>query len=87
MRDPYEYKDLARQLAGFVAKGTFLLLSATTPLELVVEGKWHGDSEVHRFLCSTCDREFVLYADTYHGGARWEPGYIPAPAPGKVLLQ
>jgi len=43
------YRSLARQLADFVAKGTFLLISATTPLGDIAEGHWRGDSESHRF--------------------------------------
>ena len=83
----HEYRYFALQLIEFVAKGTFLMIAASTPLEEIAEGHWHGDVESHNFLCSTCNRPFQLSADTYHGNAGWYPGPEPPESSADKLLQ
>jgi hypothetical protein len=68
-----EYRHIVHQLIGMVNRNALLLVQADSPLEHVRNHPWPGDSLSHRFRCTACGRGFRLYADTYHGGANWEP--------------
>jgi len=61
-----------------VNQGTFMLARASCPLEDMLGAPLPGDCIFHYFQCAACDREFKLYADTYHGNASWTPGDVPS---------
>jgi hypothetical protein len=56
-----------------VNEGTFKLVRADSRLEEMFETPMPGDVISHEFECSTCGRQFVLSADTYHGHGSWYP--------------
>lgn len=68
---PREYRDFAEQLIQLVDQGTFLLVHADCPLQDLFGQHWPGDVLIHEFRCSTCQRQFKLAADTYHGNVSW----------------
>ena len=74
-----EYQDIAHQLIEIVSEGTFLLVSASCPLQDVFQTPMPGDSIEHDFQCFACGRKFHLGADTYHGHASWTVGELPQP--------
>ena len=77
IREPREYRDIARQLIELVNQGTFLIVRASCPLEDVLKGRWPGDIVFHDLKCFACGRLFHLHADTYHGNANWTVGDVP----------
>lgn len=71
-----DYLNLVRQMIQVVAEGTFSIVSADFPLEEMFETPMPGDCVAHEFRCVECGQGFSLWADTYHGHARWFP-WIP----------
>jgi hypothetical protein len=76
-REPWEYRDLARQLIEIVGHGTFRIVKASCPLEDLFKSPWPGDVLTHEFECFSCGQGFSLSADTYHGHGSWEPDSKP----------
>ncbi len=76
--NPGEYKEFIRQLIGRVSRSSLRLVTASCPLEDILnKPKWPGDILSHDFQCTACNRTFHLFADTYHGGASWKQGDKP----------
>jgi hypothetical protein len=73
---PARYLTLAGATRKLVAAGTLVLVEGSVPLESLQPGQPlpsdGTDSIRHLLACATCGRRYVLWADTYHGGA-WEP--------------
>jgi hypothetical protein len=71
------YLELAAAARELVADGVLTLVEGSVPLESLRAGEPPPsdgtDSIQHVFACTACERRFVLWADTYHGGAAWEP--------------
>ncbi len=73
IKQPDEYRDLARKLIEWVNQGALKLLKADCPLGELLGSKFPGDILRHDFRCAMCGRKFALHADTYHGRVEWEP--------------
>jgi hypothetical protein len=71
------YLELAAAARELVATGELTLVEGNLPLASLQAGQPlpsdGSDSIRHVFACAACGRRFVLWADTYHGGAVWEP--------------
>jgi hypothetical protein len=71
-----QYLSLVSRLIQVVAEGTFSAVQFDCPLEEMFEIPMPGDCISHEFRCAECGQGFSLWADTYHGNARWLP-WIP----------
>jgi hypothetical protein len=70
---PREYRELARQLTVILHEGTFVTIRADCQLSGLTDSfVWPGDVLFHIFKCTRCGTTFQLFADTYHGSAKWE---------------
>src|SRR5258708_37568526 len=83
-REPWEYRERARQLAEIVRQGTLRVVKASCPLEDLFKPTWPGDTVIHEFECFACGQRFSLSADTYHGSASWEADVMPPKPPQSV---
>jgi hypothetical protein len=84
LREPWEYRDIARQLIEVIDEGPLRLVKGNCPLEDLSKPKWPGDVLIHEFEWFACGQRFTLAADTYHGHARWETKATPPAASSTI---
>ena len=76
VNNPYEYREVAKQLIDCVNRGVLAVVSGTCPLEAIANrtGTWPADTITHVFRCTRCNQQFTISVDTYHGsGGTWGP--------------
>jgi hypothetical protein len=69
------YLGLAVAARELVDAGSLELVEGSVPLDALQPGRplpSDGSDSIRRlFACTACGRRFILWADTYHGGAAW----------------
>ncbi|MDD2992246.1 MAG: hypothetical protein PHG73_01705 [Pygmaiobacter sp.] len=68
---PKEYLAILADMQQCLKQGDFILVEQTCNFDDVLKSTWYSDYIEHIIQCKKCGSQFVCYANTYHGSARF----------------